>query len=139
MLSPIVEEFAKEMFKAGTSLKGKTVAQIFNQDYKPFTIEDTRVGIAQVNTMHIEGFMPLKEEMLKYMETKAKEANLDMVMLLLTDILNEGSEILVAGNQPEIVDKAFNVTLKDNGAFLPGVLSRKKQVVPPITNTVTSA
>ena len=133
-----VEEFAKEMFKAGTSLKGKTVEQIFNQDYKPFTIEDTRVGIAQVNTMDIEGFMPLKEEMLKYMETKAKEANLDMVMLLLTDILNEGSEILVAGNQPEIVEKAFNVTLKDNGAFLPGVLSRKKQVVPPITNAITS-
>ncbi len=134
-----VEEFAKEMFKAGTSLKGKTVAQIFNQDYKPFTIEGTRVGIAQVNTMDIEGFMPLKEEMLQYMETKAKEANLDMVMLLLTDILNEGSEILVAGEQPEIVEKAFNVTLKDNGAFLPGVLSRKKQVVPPITNTITSA
>ena len=127
------------MFKAGTSLKGKTVAQIFNQDYKPFTIEGTRVGIAQVNTMDIEGFMPLKEEMLQYMETKAKEANLDMVMLLLTDILNEGSEILVAGEQPEIVEKAFNVTLKDNGAFLPGVLSRKKQVVPPITNTITSA
>ena len=134
-----VEEFAKEMFKAGTSLKGKTVAQIFNQDYKPFTIEGTRVGIAQVNTMDIEGFMPLKEEMLQYMETKAKEANLDMVMLLLTDILNEGSEILVAGEQPEIVEKAFKVTLKDNGAFLPGVLSRKKQVVPPITNTITSA
>ena len=134
-----VEEFAKEMFKAGTSLKGKTVEQIFNQDYKPFTIEDTKVGIAQVNTMDIEGFMPLKEEMLKYMESKAKEANLDMVMLLLTDILNEGSEILVAGNQPEIVEKAFKVTLKDNGAFLPGVLSRKKQVVPPITNTITSA
>lgn len=134
-----VEEFAKEMFKAGTSLKGKTVAQIFNQDYKPFTIEGTRVGIAQVNTMDIEGFMSLKEEMLQYMETKAKEANLDMVMLLLTDILNEGSEILVAGEQPEIVEKAFNVTLKDNGAFLPGVLSRKKQVVPPITNTITSA
>ncbi len=134
-----VEEFAKEMFKAGTSLKGKTVAQIFNQDYKPFTIEGTKVGIAQVNTMDIEGFMPLKEEMLQYMETKAKEANLDMVMLLLTDILNEGSEILVAGNEPEIVERAFKVTLKDNGAFLPGVLSRKKQVVPPITNTITSA
>lgn len=134
-----VEEFAKEMFKAGTSLKGKTVEQIFNQDYKPFTIEDTKVGIAQVNTMDIEGFMPLKEEMLQYMETKAKEANLDMVMLLLTDILNEGSEILVAGAKPEIVEAAFKVTLKDNGAFLPGVLSRKKQVVPPITNSITSA
>ena len=133
-----IEEFAKEMFKAGTSLKGKTVEQIFNSDFKPFTIEDTKVGIAQVNTMDIEGFMPLKEEMLNYMDQKAKEAELDMVMLLLTDILNEGSEILVTGNKPEIVEKAFNVTLKDKGAFLPGVLSRKKQVVPPITNAITS-
>ena len=133
-----VEEFAKEMFKAGTSLKGKTVEQIFNSDFKPFTIEDTKVGIAQVNTMDIEGFMPLKEEMLNYMDQKAKEAGLDMVMLLLTDILNEGSEILVTGNKPEIVEKAFNVTLKDKGAFLPGVLSRKKQVVPPITNAITA-
>ncbi|MGL5380871.1 putative manganese-dependent inorganic diphosphatase [Clostridium sp.] len=134
-----IEEFAKEMFKAGTSLKGKTVEEIFNQDFKPFSIEDTKVGIAQVNTMDIEGFMPLKGEMLNYMETKAKEAGLDMTMLLLTDILNEGSQILVAGNKPEIVEKAFNVTLKDSEAFLDGVLSRKKQVVPPITSAITSA
>lgn len=133
-----IEEFAKEMFKAGTSLKGKTVEQIFNTDFKPFTIEDTKVGISQVNTMDIDGFMPLKEEMLNYMDQKAKEAGLDMVMLLLTDILNEGSEILVTGAKPEIVEKAFKVTLKDKGAFLPGVLSRKKQVVPPITNAITS-
>lgn len=133
-----IEEFAKEMFKAGTSLKGKTVEQIFNTDFKPFTIEGTKVGISQVNTMDIEGFMPLKEEMLNYMDQKAKEAGLEMVMLLLTDILNEGSEILVTGAKPEIVEKAFNITLKDKGAFLPGVLSRKKQVVPPITNAITS-
>ena len=133
-----IEEFAKEMFKAGTSLKGKTVEQIFNTDFKPFTIEGTKVCISQVNTMDIEGFMPLKEEMLNYMDQKAKEAGLEMVMLLLTDILNEGSEILVTGAKPEIVEKAFKVTLKDKGAFLPGVLSRKKQVVPPITNAITS-
>ena len=133
-----IEEFAKEMFKAGTSLKGKTVEQIFNTDFKPFTIEGTKIGISQVNTMDIEGFMPLKEEMLNYMDQKAKEAGLEMVLLLLTDILNEGSEILVTGAKPEIVEKAFKVTLKDKGAFLPGVLSRKKQVVPPITNAITS-
>ncbi|MGL5353658.1 MAG: putative manganese-dependent inorganic diphosphatase, partial [Clostridium sp.] len=125
--------FAQDMFKAGTSLKGKTVPQIFNQDFKPFTIEDIKIGIAQVNTMDIEGFMPLKEEMLKYMETKANEANLDMVMLLLTDILNEASQILVIGDKPHIVENAFKVELKDNEAYLPGVVSRKKQVVPPIT------
>ena len=124
------------MFKAGTSLKGKTVEHIFNSDFKPFTIEETKVGIAQVNTMDIEGFMPLKDEMIENMITKAKEAWLDKVMLLLTDILNEGSQILVTGEKPEIAEKAFKVTIEDNMAFLPGVLSRKKQVVPPITNAI---
>ena len=133
-----VDEFAKEMFKAGTSLKGKTVEEIFNQDFKPFTIGETKVGIAQVNTMDIEGFMPLKDEMLTYMTSKAKQDGLDMTLLLLTDILNEGSQILVAGDKPEIADKAFNVTLKDSTAFLDGVLSRKKQVVPPITAAINS-
>ena len=132
-------DYAKEMFKAGTSLKGKTVEQIFNQDYKPFSIEDIKVGIAQVNTMDIDGFMPLKEEMLAYMNEKAKESGLDMVMLLLTDIITEGSQVLVVGERPDIAEKAFNVTLVDNTAFLPGVLSRKKQVVPPVTNVITNA
>ena len=134
-----VEDYAKEMFKAGTSLKGKTVEQIFNQDYKPFSIEDIKVGIAQVNTMDIDGFMPLKEEMLAYMNEKAKESSLNMVMLLLTDIITEGSQVLVVGERPDIAEKAFNVTLVDNTAFLPGVLSRKKQVVPPVTNVITNA
>ena len=133
-----IEEFAKEMFKAGTSLKGKTVEQIFNSDFKPFTIEDTKVGIAQVNTMDIEGFMPLKGEMLDYMNQKAESMGLEMIMLLLTDIINEGSQILVAGRSPEIAEEAFKVKLEDSTTFLPGVLSRKKQVVPPLTQIITT-
>lgn len=128
-----VESFAQEMFKAGTSLKGKTVEQIFNSDFKPFNMEDFKVGIAQVNTMDIEGFMPLKNEMLQYMTDKANQGGLDVTLLLLTDILNEGSQILVAGSRPDLIEKAFNITLEDNSAYLSGVLSRKKQVVPPIT------
>ncbi|QAA31698.1 putative manganese-dependent inorganic diphosphatase [Clostridium manihotivorum] len=132
------ESYAKEMFKAGTSLKGKTVEQIFNQDFKPFNIEGIKVGVAQVNTMDIEGFMPLKDEMLAYMERKGEEAGLKVIMLLLTDIINEGSQLLVAGKMPEIAERAFNVTLVDNTAYLPGVLSRKKQVIPPVTNAIAN-
>ena len=124
------------MFKAGTSLKGKSVAEIFNQDFKPFSIADSKIGVAQVNTMDIDGFMPLKDEMLNYMSKQAEENNFDVVMLLLTDILNEGSQILVAGPKPEIVEKAFKVELYNCMTFLPGVLSRKKQVVPPLTTTL---
>lgn len=131
-----IEEFAKEMFKAGTSLQGKTVKEIFSQDFKPFTMGDVKIGVAQVNTMDIEGFMPLKDEMLQHMNKEADETGFDMVMLLLTDILNEGSQILVAGKRPEIVEKAFGIQLEDSMAFLSGVLSRKKQVIPPLTNSV---
>lgn len=133
-----IEEFAKEMFKAGTSLQGSTIEEIFNQDFKPFTIGKIKVGIAQVNTMDIEGFMPLKDEMLSYMDNKATNGGFDLIMLLLTDILNEGSQILVAGKLPAIVEKTFQVTLDNSTAFLPGVLSRKKQVVPPLTNIIAN-
>lgn len=131
-----LEEFAKEMFKAGTSLVGKTVEEIFSQDFKPFTMGDVKIGVAQVNTMDIDGFMPLKDDMLMHMNNEAEKCGYDMVMLLLTDILNEGSQILVAGKKPELVEKAFDVKLEDSMAFLAGVLSRKKQVIPPLTNSI---
>jgi manganese-dependent inorganic pyrophosphatase len=133
-----IEEFAKEMFKAGTSLKGKSVGEIFNQDFKPFTMGDYKVGVAQVNTMDIDGFMPLKDEMLSFMNNEADKKGYDVVMLLLTDILTEGSQVLVAGQRFDFVEKTFNVELKDSMAFLPGVLSRKKQVIPPLTNVINS-
>lgn len=133
-----LEHFAKQMFKAGTSLKGKTVSQIFNQDFKPFTIGEAKVGVAQVNTMDIDGFMPLKDEMLSFMQSEADSKGYDVVILLLTDILTEGSQVLVAGERHDFVEKTFNVELKDSMAFLPGVLSRKKQVIPPLTNAINS-
>ena len=133
-----VEDFAKEMFKAGTSLQGKTVSEIFNQDFKPFSMGETKVGVAQVNTMDIDGFMPLKDDMLSYMASEAESKGYDVVMLLLTDILTEGSQVLVAGNRHDYVEKTFNVKLTDSMAFLPGVLSRKKQVIPPLTVVVNS-
>ncbi|MGN0144420.1 MAG: putative manganese-dependent inorganic diphosphatase [Clostridium sp.] len=133
-----LDEFGKEMLKAGTSLKGKTVSEIFYQDFKPFHMGEKTVGVAQVNTMDIDGFMPLKDEMLAYMASEAKSKGYDVVMLLLTDILTEGSQVLVAGERPDYVEKTFNVELEDSMAFLPGVLSRKKQVVPPLTAVVNS-
>ena len=132
-----IDKFAKDMFKAGTSLKGKTLEEIFNQDFKPFTIGNTKIGVAQVNTMDIEGFMPLKQDMLSYMNAKADNEKFDMLLLLLTDILNEGSQILTVGDT-SLVEETFNVKLEDDTAFLPGVLSRKKQVIPPLTNVITS-
>lgn len=133
-----IKDFGMEMFKAGTSLVGKTVEEIFNQDYKKFSFGDVSVGVAQVNTMDIEGFAPYKAEMLAYMEQVAKDNHMEFTMLLLTDVINATSEVLVAGNRPDYVETAFKVELVDQQASLPGVISRKKQVVPVITDVLAN-
>lgn len=128
-----IQEFAMEMFKAGTSLVGKTVDEIFNQDLKKFSFDNLQVGVAQVNSMDIEGFLPYKKDMLDYMNKFAEDNNLEFTLLLLTDIINANSEIFVGGPRPELVEKAFNVQLTECQGTLAGVISRKKQVVPAIT------
>lgn len=128
-----IQEFAMEMFKAGTSLVGKTVDEIFNQDFKKFSFDNLQVGVAQVNSMDIEGFLPYKKDMLDYMNKFAEDNNLEFTLLLLTDIINANSEIFVGGPRTELVEKAFNVQLTECQGTLAGVISRKKQVVPAIT------
>ena len=128
-----IQEFAMEMFKAGTSLVGKTVDEIFNQDFKKFSFDNLQVRVAQVNSMDIEGFLPYKKDMLDYMNKFAEDNNLEFTLLLLTDIINANSEIFVGGPRPELVEKAFNVQLTECQGTLAGVISRKKQVVPAIT------
>ena len=132
-----IKDFGMDMFKAGTSLVGKTVEEIFNQDYKKFSFGDVSVGVAQVNTMDIEGFAPYKAEMLAYMEKVAVDNHMQFAMLLLTDVINATSEVFVAGPRPDYVETAFKIDLVEQQASLPGVISRKKQVVPVITDVLT--
>jgi manganese-dependent inorganic pyrophosphatase len=131
-----VEEFAKEMFKAGTSLEGKTAKEVFYQDFKTFALNNFKIGVSQIGTMYIESFDPLKDDMKALMTKKAKDGSFDVILLMLTDILNGGSVLIAVGEHTEIVSKAFNVTLTNNGVYVPGLVSRKKQVIPPITATI---
>lgn len=133
-----IQEFGMEMFKAGTSLVGKTVEEIFNSDYKKFMVGDLTIGVAQVNTMDIEGFMPYKEEMLEYMDQVAIDNHMEFTLLLLTDVINATSEIFVAGPRQHYVSEAFDIELKDHQANLPGVISRKKQVIPALTEALSN-
>lgn len=131
-----IKEFGMNMFRAGTSLAGKSVEEIFNQDYKKFSFGDLSVGVAQVNTMDIEGFTPYKKDMLAYMDKVAVDNHMEFILLLLTDVINATSEIFVAGPRPDYVSTAFKIELVDQQASLPGVISRKKQVVPVITEAL---
>jgi len=133
-----VEKFAEEMFKAGTSLKGKTTEEIFHQDFKVFTLADFKVGVAQVGTMDIEGFESIKEEMLVLMKRKASDSHFNVLILMLTNILRDGSELLVAGENKDIVSKTFNVNLETNGVNLLEILWRRKQVILPLRDPIPS-
>lgn len=129
-----VDEFASEMFKAGTSLKGRTVDSIFHQDFKRFTLGRYNIGVSQINTMDMEGFNEIKDDMECLMNEKANKESYDLLILMVTDILKGGSELLTVGKEKETVSKAFNVKMNGNSVYLPGIISRKKQVIPPISN-----
>ncbi|SDF55108.1 manganese-dependent inorganic pyrophosphatase [Thermoanaerobacter thermohydrosulfuricus] len=131
-----INEFGTEMFKAGTSLEGKTVEEIFYTDFKEFTINNYKIGIGQVNTLTDAG--KLKQDLINFMEKVKKDKGYDILLLMLTDIINEGSEILFVGNNKELLERAFNVQIKNNSFYLPYVISRKKQVLPPIIKAINS-
>ena len=133
-----VEKFASEMFKAGTSLTGRSPHELLNQDLKTFTIKDERIGISQVYTMDAESLNYMREDLLTLMESKAHEYGYSIYILMLTDIFNEASEMVVVGEHRNMVAQAFGKTLTNNSFYAPGVLSRKKQVVPPVTNMLSS-
>ncbi len=122
------KNYSVEMFKAGTSLKGKTVEGLFHEDFKNFTIGGEKIGVSQVSTMDPSSFDPLKEDMLNLMETKIKKEGYEGLVLVLTDLLKEGSYIYVVGPKKETIASAFGKSLgKDNSLYAEGVLSRKNK------------
>ncbi len=133
-----VDKFAMEMFKAGTSLEGKTPEQILSQDFKEFSIKEEKVGVAQVYTMNADSLKDMKSDLIKSMENKLKIEGYSIFVLMLTDIFNKASEIVIVGHNKELIAEGFGEKLVDSSFYAPGVLSRKKQVVPPITNTLTN-
>lgn len=133
-----VEKFSMEMFKAGASLVGKTPQELLSQDFKAFTIDEEKIGIAQVYTMDPDSLKEMKEDLITSMEERAEKENYSIFILMLTDIFKEASEMVVVGHNKELVARAFGKSLVNNSFYAPDVLSRKKQVVPPITNMLTA-
>ncbi|MHC6179394.1 putative manganese-dependent inorganic diphosphatase [Clostridium sp. JNZ X4-2] len=132
------EAFSRQMFKAASSLEGETPDEILNQDFKIFNISKTKIGVGQVSTTDAEGFKTIRSDVISAMESKCKDENFDLIIFMVTNILKSGSELIVAGEHQDIVSKAFGINLKDGSAYIPGILSRKKQVIPPLTAALSS-
>ena len=123
------------MLKAGTDLSDFTPEQLINIDSKPFTTNGLKYQVAQVNTACIDDVLKDKENIENAINTFMKENNTELFVLLITDIIENNSQIIVLGKQ-EIAEKAFDVKIENNTAFLKGVVSRKKQVVPNIDKAI---
>ncbi len=125
-----LEELGKEMFSA--SVEGKSAEDLLFADYKEFLIAGNSLAVAQVACVDSAGMLQRKEEFLELMCKTAKAKNFDLMVLMLTDVLLEGSQILYVGDD-ETIHQAFSVTPRDNTAFLPRIMSRKKQVIPMLS------
>ena len=125
-----LEELGKAIFSAST--EGKTVEELLFTDYKEFHIAGHDLAVAQITCVDSANMLERKDEFLKKMRKAARENKLSMVILMLTDVLLEGTQILYIGDD-EIIQQAFNVAPRENTAFLPRVMSRKKQVIPMLS------
>ena len=131
-----VNTYGLDMLKAGTDLSDFTPEELINIDSKPFSTNGVKYQVAQVNTACIEEVLKDKATIEIAMEKFSNANSIDVFVLLITDILENNSQILVVGSRQDVIEKAFDVKLEDNMAFLPGVVSRKKQVVPVIDKNI---
>lgn len=128
-----LEAYGLEMLKAGTNLGTKSAAELIDLDAKSFPMGGSNLRIAQVNTVDLAEVFARQAELESAMQEANAVNGYDLFVLVVTNILDSDSEILIVGEPKENVEKAFNVTLENNRALLKGVVSRKKQVVPQLT------
>ena len=128
-----VDVYGLDMLKAGTNLSDKTALQLIDGDAKTFPMGDKNLRIGQVNTVDVQDVLGRQAELEAEMAKQNEVNNFDMFVLVITNILDSNSVALVVGQPKEKVEEAFGVTLTNNQAFLEGVVSRKKQVVPQLT------
>lgn len=129
-----VQTYGLEMLKAGTNISNKTASEILNDDAKNINMNDRVVRIGQVNVVDFAEIQHRKEEILDEMKAESDEHYYDLFMLLVTNILESNSIGLVHGPGYREVEMAFDRPVQMNTIELPGVVSRKKQVVPQLTN-----
>lgn len=131
-----IYEFAMEMFDAGSNLRDKTMPEILHQDFKKFDIGELVIAIGQINSVNEKEIDRITSGMGDFLKTYM-EPGCDALLFVMTNILQEGSGIICAGRDVDaLCARAFSVELSDGYAYLPGVVSRKKQIVPALVRAV---
>ena len=131
-----IKEYGLEMLKAGTDLDDFSAEQLINLDAKSLDKAGTKFVIAQVNTVSIEDVLKREADIKNAINKEIEENELSLFVLAITDILNSNSEIIVLGDKSDIIKDAFGKELEGDKAFLEGVVSRKKQLLPNIDKNI---
>lgn len=131
-----VQTYAKEMFAAGSNLSGKSPEEIFYQDFKKFSAGNVTFGVGQITSMDGDELTKLKDRMIPYMEKTFEEHGADMLFFMLTDIMEESTELLLYGEGAEETAKKAFRSEEEARMYLRGVVSRKKQIIPPLMNVL---
>lgn len=132
-----IETYAMEMFAAGSDLLGKTPEEIFYQDFKTFHVGDITFGVGQISSMNRQELTDLQTRIHDYLKDAYLTTKCDMIFFVMTNILDEASNLLCYGEQADqLAAEAFQTELTGNVCYLPGVVSRKKQIVPLLVSTL---
>ena len=126
------EKYGLDMLKAGTNLASKSDETLISQDAKSFDMNGTQVRVDQINTVDLNEVFDREDGLRAAIEKQNKENGYDLFLLMVTNILNSDTRLLVVGEPQSVVEQAFGKKLEDNKMDLPGVVSRKKQIVPPL-------
>ena len=133
-----IKAYAHEMFFAGSNISEKSAKELFTGDYKKFSMGDVTFGVGQVSCMDSDELAQVKKKIYTYMKEQYKVLGVDMLFFMLTDMMLPGTELLYVGEgAEELVIDALGVTPKDGSVMLPGVVSRKKQIVPKLMMELT--
>lgn len=134
-----IETFAMEMFRAGSNLKSKAPEEIFYQDFKKFTLGNKNIGVGQINSLDASELADIKEKLITYLDKAYKEHGISIIYFMLTNIISESTEVIFAGNgAAELLEESFDIKTENDSAMLVGVVSRKKQFIPSILETINS-
>lgn len=132
-----IERYAKDMFTAASNLKNKTDEEVFHQDYKRFTIEERKIGVGQISAMDEAELSKLQKRLLPYIQEVHQRENIDMIFVLLTNIIGESSDVLYVGEDAgKLLQEGFGVAAENGVAFIEGLVSRKKQFIPKLTQAL---
>jgi len=128
-----IESFGYEMLKVGASIARKSPQEILENDIKEYNLGKYKFSISQINTMDLSELDEKRKELKRVMLNKAEQGNYHGVILVVTDLLKGGSELIIEGHEAERIKSAFGISHDTESIFLEGVVSRKKQIIPRLT------